>query len=185
MRRYLALIWLFVLAGALYIYFFHANFFQNQLQSAFHWSLYLGYAFFLILGCARGFTLIPVTYLIVLGLLFFPPLPLYLLIMGGIIVSSVSVYYFSEFLRMGDLLERKYQKRILKIRAALQKHELPIIIGWSAFPLLPTDIICYVCGSLRINFTKFIIGVIIGEGITSGLYVFFGHYLLHHATIGF
>ena len=39
----------------------------------------------------------------------------------------------------------------------------PIIVGWS-FMLLPTDLICYVCGSLKINFPKFLFGVVLGEG---------------------
>jgi uncharacterized membrane protein YdjX (TVP38/TMEM64 family) len=126
----------------------------------------------------RGFTLVPATYLIVLGLLFFKPLPLYILTMVGIVVSSASIYYFFELLRLDEFLKRKYPKQIFKIRSALEKNELPIIIGWSAAPFLATDIICYICGSLRVNFIKFIIGVFIGEGITSGLYIFFGNYLL-------
>ena len=181
MRRYAAIIWMVFLFGTLYVYFFHADFFQNNLQKTFYESAYLGYACFLLLGCARGFTLIPVTSLIVLGLLFFPPLPLYLMVMAGITVSSTCVYRFSEFLRLKDLFEKKHQRKIARVRSALRKHELPIIIAWSAFPFLPTDIICYVCGTLRINFTKFIIGILIGEGVTSGIYIFFGNYLLRYA----
>ena len=177
MKKYIIFFWIIVVSGALYLYFFHPVFFQNQLQSAFGFSVYFGYAFFLILGSLRGFTLIPVTYLIFLGLLFFGPLPLFLLIMAGVLISSVCIYYFSEFLNFDAFFEKKYPKQILKLKSAFSKNELPIIIFWSFFPLFPTDLICYVAGSLRVDLKKFVLGIFIGEGITSGLYIFFGYQL--------
>lgn len=170
--------WLALFCAALYLYFFRPDFFQNQLQRVFSASLMLGYVLYLLLGCLRGLTLIPVTSLILLGLLFFAPIPLFILTITGILVSSASVYYFSEFLRLDEFFERKHSKRIAKIKSILQKHELPIIIAWSFFPLMPTDLICYVCGTLKINFKKFILGVLIGEGITCSIYIFFGHYII-------
>lgn len=180
MRRYLLVGWVLLISLGLYLYFFHAGFLENQLQLAFRQSIYLGYGLFLLLGFLRGFTLIPSTYLIVLGLLFFPPLPLYILTMTGIIVSSVFVYYFSEALRFDQMLNRKHQKQVVEIRTALEKNELPIIIGWSAFPFLPTDVICYVCGALRVNIAKFILGILIGEGAIVAVYIFFGSSALQY-----
>ncbi len=178
LRYSFVIAWLLFISIALYLYFFQTAFFEKLLQSASNFSIYYGYAIFLLLGCLRGFTFIPVTSLIVLGLLFLNPIPLYILTIAGIIISSASVYYFSKLLHLDEFFERKYNRRITKIKSVLQKNELPIIIGWSAFPFLPTDLICYVCGTLRVNFAKFIIGVIIGESITSAIYIFFGHYLL-------
>ncbi len=43
---------------------------------------------------------------------------------------------------------------------------------------LPTDVLCYVCGSLKINFKKFLIGVVIGEGTVYAIYIFLGDYFL-------
>lgn len=177
-RYFFVIVWLLFVSIALYLYFFQTAFFEKALLNASHLSIYYGYAIFLLLGCFRGFTLIPVTSLIVIGLLFLNPIPLYILTIAGIIISSASVYYFSKLLHLDEFFERKNSRRIAKIKSILQKNELPIIIGWSAFPFLPTDLICYVCGTLRINFTKFIIGIIIGESVTSAIYIFFGHYLL-------
>lgn len=185
MRYYYIIGWLLLIALALYFYFFRAGFVQGQLEQAFSLSVYLGYGFFLLLGCLRGFTLIPVTALIVLGLLFIPPVPLFILIISGVVISSISIYYFSELMQLDKLLEKKYQKPLTKIRSALTKHELPIIIGWSAFPFLPTDLICYVCGTLRVNVKKMILGILIGESLTSGLYIFLGHHLLQYVHLGF
>lgn len=182
-RTYGIAFWLILFCGTLYLHFFHAGFFENQLQRVFSASLLLGYALYMLLGCLRGLTLIPVTSLILLGLLFFAPVPLFILTMAGILVSSASVYYFSKFLRLDEFFERKHQNRITRIKSILQKNELPIIIAWSLFPLVPTDLICYVCGTLRINFKKFIMGILIGEGITCGIYIFLGHYLIRALKI--
>ncbi len=179
MKKIAILSWILLIFSALSVRFFYPEFLQHELSSIFHFSVYFGYAFLLFLGCIRGFTLIPSTYLIILGLLFFPPWPLFLVIMIGTLVSSVSIYYFSEFLRLDHVFKKKYAKQVLRVSQLLKKNELPIIIAWSAFPLLPTDVICYIAGALRINVQKFLVGIFIGEGITSGLYIFFGSYLLH------
>jgi len=178
MRKFFGIAWFAFLAGALYVYFFHSYFFQEQLEEIVHTSIYLAYAVLLLLGSIRGFTLIPITYLIILGLLFFPPLPLFVAIILGALVSSASVYYFFKFLDLDTLFEKKYGIQIDRVRRALVKNELPIIIGWSAFPFLPTDVICYICGTLEVDIKKLLLGVFIGESIMSGAYIFFGHYLL-------
>jgi uncharacterized membrane protein YdjX (TVP38/TMEM64 family) len=66
----------------------------------------------------------------------------------------------------------------------LQRHELPVIIGWSFFPLAPTDLICYVCGGLRVNFPKFLLGVLIGEGTICAIYIFLGGEALRWLEFG-
>ncbi len=63
--------------------------------------LWLGAAY-LLLGCLRGITLVPVTFLIILGVVFLPPWTAYILTMAGIIISSTFVYYFSEYLGLAD-----------------------------------------------------------------------------------
>lgn len=183
MKKYIIFIWVIFASSALYLYFFHPVFFQNQLGSAFGLSAYFGYAFFLILGFLRGFTLIPVTYLIVLGLLFFNPLPLFILTVVGILISSISIYYFSEFLHFDAFFEKRYPRQVLRLKTAFSKNELPIIIFWSFSPFLPTDLICYVAGSLRVDLKKLILGIFIGEGIISGLYIFFGNQLIKYLQI--
>lgn len=177
-RTYIIAAWLLALGVILYLYLFKPEILHNQLRYAIHLSPWWGYTLYFLLSCIRGITLIPSTNLIVLGLLLFPPLPLFILTVAGIIVSSASVYYFSELLRLDEFFEARYTKRIMRIKSFLQKNELPVIIGWSFIPVLPTDLICYVCGTLKINFKKFIFGVFVGESIICGVYIFGGNYLL-------
>jgi uncharacterized membrane protein YdjX (TVP38/TMEM64 family) len=176
-------IWICVVAAALYLYFFQRNFIQSELQRVFYYSLFAGGVIYLLIGCLRGFTLIPSTYLVFVGIPFFPPTTLFLFTITGILVSSTSIYYFSESLHLEEYFERKHRNGVGRVKDILQKNELPIIIGWSFFPLAPTDLICYLCGVLRVDFRKFLIGILIGEGTICAIYIFLGDQLLRFLHI--
>jgi uncharacterized membrane protein YdjX (TVP38/TMEM64 family) len=81
-------------------------------------------------------------------------------------------------MRLKEVFERRHAHRVGQLRAALARYELPIIIGWSFFPLAPTDLIVYVCGVLRVDFRKCLLGVTIGEGAICAIYIFLGDYFL-------
>lgn len=184
-RWLLATIW-FVLAGsALYLYFFRRDAIQRDLASAFSASMVTASAIYLALGAIRAFTLIPSTYLVIAALPFFPRAPLLVLTLAGILVSSAIIYWFAESLHLEELFERgKHKAQVDKLRVLLQRHELPVIVGWSFFPLAPTDLICYVCGGLRVNFPKFLLGVTLGEGTICAIYIFFGGEALRWLGVG-
>lgn len=44
-------------------------------------------------------------------------------------------------------------------------------MGWSAFPFVSTDVICYAAGTLRMPLWKFAGGVALGEVPIVGFYV--------------
>jgi uncharacterized membrane protein YdjX (TVP38/TMEM64 family) len=119
-----------------------------------------------------GLTFIPSTPFAVAGVLLFPPLEAYILNLVGIITSSLVVYYFTKYLRLDVWLEAKYPEKIEKIKKALRKKELPIIAGWSFFPVVPTDLIIYVSSTLNVPYWKCAVGIIIGEGTLNALYIF-------------
>jgi uncharacterized membrane protein YdjX (TVP38/TMEM64 family) len=171
-------VWLSVVAGALYLYFFNRAFVQAELSDAMSVGGIIAAAIYLLLGSVRAFTLVPATLMIVVGLPFFRPWPLFMMTLVGILITSALFYWFSEALQFHETFERKHPQQVEKMRRALQKHQLPIIIFWSFFPLLPTDLICYVCGALRINAAKTMAGVLIGEGAICAVYIFFGDFLL-------
>jgi uncharacterized membrane protein YdjX (TVP38/TMEM64 family) len=176
--------WLLFLVTFLYIYFFRSNVLTSDLRGAMSTSMISGYVLYLLIGCVRGFTLIPSTSLVLLAIPIFPPLPLFGLTLAGILISSMSIYYFSESLHLNDAFEGKHGARVQKLKKILQGNSTIIIFTWSLFPLVPTDLICYVCGVLRIDFRKFIIGVFLGEGAICGFYIFLGAYVMRllHAT---
>lgn len=154
------------------------QFFQAQLAHALSWGAAAGYTAYLALGAIRGFTLIPSTTLVLAALPFFPPGPLLAATLVGIAISSSSIYFFSSALRLDERLARRHPREIARITDLINRYELPIIVGWSFFPLAPTDLICYVCGLLRVRFWKFLIGVTIGEGAICAIYIYGGDQIL-------
>ncbi len=152
MRRLLLAAWLVLVGSALYAFLFQRPFIQQQLSGAMSVSVVAGGAVYLLLGAIRGFTLIPSTTLVLAAVAFFPPVPLFALTVAGILISSACIYWFSESIGIDEVLKRRHPDAVARLTDLLQKHELPIIIGWSFFPLAPTDLICYVCGVLRVNF---------------------------------
>lgn len=179
LRRGLIAVWILIVCVALYLYLFKRDLLKGELQSVFSLSLFFGYFVYLALGCLRGFTLIPATYLVLVGVPFFTPIPLFLLTLIGILVSSSFIYFFGGSLRIYEFFARKHEQKVARIRSLIERNELPIVIGWSFFPLAPTDLICYVCGIMKVDFKKCLFGVFIGEGLICGIYIFLGNYLLN------
>ena len=170
--------WLVGVVLAAYVALFHRDMVRDRLAEATAASVVAGGAVYLLLGCLRGFTLIPATSLVVVGLIFFPPVPLYVLTLAGILASSASIYYFSGALHLEELLQRNHAHHIDRVRGLLDRHGFPIIVGWAFFPFAPTDLICYLAGVLRINIVTCLAGVAIGEGAICAIYIFLGDRLL-------
>ena len=173
-RKAVLVLWLALMASAFYIYRFHREALQGLLLGVAASPPAWVYAVYLALGCVRGFTLIPATYLVVAGMLVLPPVPLYALTVAGIIVSSTAVYYFAGAMRFDRFFERRYGPQVARLRALMQRRELPIVIAWSFFPIAPTDLVCYVCGALKVDLKKCLLGVTIGEGAICAIYIFLG-----------
>ena len=177
-RKILLYIWIFVVTSTFCLFLFREDIVRTTLSSLLSGSSPSAYILLFVLGALRGFTLLPSTLLIVAGLLFIPALPLFFIILSGIIISSLSVYYFFEYLKLDTLCNTKHRKFLDKGRVYLNKYELPVIIFWSMAPMLPTDVICYLSGTLRVNVYKFILGIVIGESILCAIYIWGGKAIL-------
>ena len=172
------IVWaLFVAAFAL-LYYRTSSLWDSRLTDVAATSAWLAYALYVVLGAVRGFALIPVTSVVVLAIPLFPPVPLFLLTITGIAISSASVYAFAGSMKLAEHFERKHAKQTQRVRAALQRRPTTIVAAWSFLLVMPTDLICYVCGSMKIPFRRFMLGVLIGEGAIVGLYIFAGSTLL-------
>jgi len=178
LRYALFAIWLLIAGGALYLYFFKRELVRTEMRDALSASFWVASISYVVIGSFRAFTLVPATFPLLVAMPFFDPWVLLGLTIPCIAISSSICYWFAEAIHMDEVFERKYPRQIHKLKAALQTYQLPIIIGWSFFLLLPTDLICYVCGTLRINFTKFLIGVVIGEGSVYAIYIYAADYFL-------
>jgi len=122
--------------------------------------------------------LIPVTNLLVLAIPLFPPMPLLVMTLVGIAVSSASIYLFAGSLKLGEYLHRKHAHQMERLQAALRRNPTSIVTAWSFLPIVPTDLICYVCGIMKVSFRRFLLGVLAGEGAMCAIYIFAGATLL-------
>ena len=131
---------------------------------------------YVVLGIVRAFTFIPSTVLIVVGMLLFPDRPGFVMVssLAGIVVSAAIVYFFFEFLGLGEFFERKHAARVRWLEDQMRRRGLWIVMAWSAFPFVPTDVICYVAGTLRMHVGTFLCGVALGELPIVGFYVLAG-----------
>jgi uncharacterized membrane protein YdjX (TVP38/TMEM64 family) len=118
--------------------------------------------------------------LIIAGTIAFPTAPWTVLAisMVGIIVSSSLIYWFAETLGIAAHFEERKPAAVAKIRSRLENPTgVAFVFLWAFFPLVPTDAVCYVAGSIRMHFGKFIAAITGGELILCSLYVFGGSYL--------
>jgi len=171
-------VWVLFIAAFAFLYYRYSALWGTEFTELAASSAWLAYAVYLVLGAVRGFALIPVTNLVVLAIPIFPPVPLLVLTLIGIAISSASIYAFAGSLKLAEYFERKHAQHAQRVRAALQKNPTSIVTAWSFLPIVPTDLICYVCGVMKISFPRFMFGVLVGEGAICALYIFAGAGLL-------
>ncbi len=135
------------------------------------WLVYLAMSAF------RGFSLLPSSPLVIAGTLLFPIQPFAVLGVSiiGILLSSSMIYFFSEYLGFAEYFEGHKPELTHKLKAKLE-HPLGFIFValWAFFPLVPTDLVCYLAGTTKMNYWKFIAAVCVGEIVLCSIYIFLG-----------
>lgn len=172
-------LWLALVTTCLSLYFIYPDFFSPQyLRRFFSGHLVEGLTLYFIISTLRGFTLIPSTPLVLAGVLVFPPWPLFLVNQAAVYTSSAIVYHMARYVRFDRFFQTYYEKQTIRLMALLHRRELPVIAIWGFAPMVPSDMIVYVCSVLRISMTKTLIGISIGEGAICAVYIFAGAYSL-------
>lgn len=165
--------WLACVAILLTLYHLHREWFDvESLRSLVDQNRALVITIYLTVLSLLGLTFIPSTPFAIAGVFLFSPGLAYFLNLLGILTSSTIVYHFAHFLGLHTAFETRYPQKVRKVRDALRRKELPIIIGWSFFPVVPTDLIIYVASTLSIPLWKCLLGVLIGEGTLNAFYIF-------------
>ncbi|MEM6717826.1 MAG: VTT domain-containing protein [Bacteroidota bacterium] len=140
------------------------------------------YAWIIFFLChlIRGFVMLPSTVLIFAGVFLFPnDLFLVLLIsVIGITISSMIVYYFADKLGFAKIFDKNTKATNLVKEKLSGKYGPLFIIFWAFFPFVPTDLICYVAGAMKINPIVFAISIFIGELILCSVYVYGSAYFI-------
>jgi uncharacterized membrane protein YdjX (TVP38/TMEM64 family) len=131
---------------------------------------------YFLISVGRGMFLIPSTPFVIAGGALFPDnlWMVFLISMAGVMAGSAFIFYFTEFLGVDKLLEKKFASKMDRTRAAMDKYGFWVVVGWSFFPAVPTDLIAYVAGISRMKPWKFFLGVFLGELPIVAFYAFTG-----------
>ena len=90
--------------------------------------------------------------------------------MLGIMFSSILVYAFSDIMGF-DAMFKKHANDA-KISNNIDRYWFYAVTLWSFAPVVPTDLICYVAGTVRMKFWKFVTAIFIWEWLIVGLIVY-------------
>ena len=168
-------VWLALIASSLSLFFFMPELFEPQsIRQFFTDNLFSGLLVYFIISTVRGVTLIPLTPIVLAGVLVFPPWPLFLVNQAGVYTSSAILYCMTRYMRFDNFFFTHYPQQVEKLILLLRKRELPVISLWGFAPFIPTDMIICICSVLRISVFKTLLGVSIGEGIICAVYIFGG-----------
>ena len=132
---------------------------------------------YIVLSLTRSLLMIPCTPFVLAGAISFPQWPLIVFVISftGIVLGAFLVYSFPSFGNYDEFLEGKYPGKIAALKEKMQgKYAFAIVAGWSFFPLVPTDVICYVAGIAKMSFKKMVMALLIGEIPLVTTYIFLG-----------
>jgi uncharacterized membrane protein YdjX (TVP38/TMEM64 family) len=176
MRKIVFGFWIILLVSALIFYFLNpALFTVSNLVAFFKRFETRLLLIYMILSIARGVVLLPSTPFVLAGLVLFPDsrFTVFALSLFCIGVCASLIYFFAEYLELDKLFGEKYSVQKAEIATKINtNYGVLFVTLWSFFPFAPTDLVCYVAGVVRMNFFKFMLGVLLGEAIICGFYVF-------------
>lgn len=132
---------------------------------------------YIALSLSRAALMIPCTPFVLAGGIAFPELLLlvWAISLVGVVVGAFLVYSFPSFGNYDEFLENKYPDKIAMLNRQIHgPWSFWIIAAWSFFPLVPTDLICYVSGVVKLRFRKLITALLVGEVPLVTAYVFLG-----------
>ncbi len=180
-RKVILIIWGIFLIAPFAYYLYSPDTFSPQNISEFirefETHLLLTY---LIISIIRGVTLIPPTVIVLAGILLSPDKPYSILIISllGIIISSSFIYYFSKKFEIDKYFEIRFPEKIIYVKKKINsKYGWGFVLLWCCFPIVPSDLIFYVSGILKMDYKKFISAVIIGQSVIFSFWIFIGNYL--------
>ena len=178
MIRHLNTVWLAICAVVLATLFFNPELLNRNNISEFLNGLGpTAFGVYLLMCLTRALLFIPVTPFILGGAIAFADTPMLVIAtsMLGILVGGFLVYRFPDLGNYDAYLESRYPAMTEKIKRHMHgPYSFWIVAGWSFFPLVPTDLVCYAAGVSRVRFARLASGLFIGSLPMNILYVYGG-----------
>ena len=165
--RLINYLWVFMAVVVFVLWLQEPSLFARESIAAWieRWGSWM-FAGFIGVSLVRGLFLIPSTPVILTGGVLFPEsLPfVFGISIVGIVVSATAIYFLPGVGGYDDLLERKYPEKIARLKMLLATpYAFWVVLGWSFFPFVPTDVICYAAGLLGMSYRRMIVALLLGE----------------------
>lgn len=178
MVKHLNIIWLVVVAVILGMIVIYPEWLTRESISQLLNQLGpMALIFYVLMSLTRSLLLIPCTPFVLAGAISFPQWPflVFVISLAGVVVGAFLVYSFPSFGSYDRLLEQKYPEKIANLKSKMQhKNAFWFVVGWSFFPLVPTDAVCYVAGIAKMSLRKMLTALLLGELPLIAVYVFLG-----------
>lgn len=178
-KRFLLFFWIGLILLGLGYYVLNIDSFTPEKISSFLKDNETSFLWvYLFISLVRGIFLIPSTPFVFAGIILFPeqPLLVFLISLLGVSFSASFIYFFAQYLEFDHLISKK-EKRLYNIKTKINQYGFWIVLVWSFFPIVPTDLICYIASITKMSYWKFISALFIGESLLIALYVWFGDYI--------
>ena len=135
---------------------------------------------YVVLSVIRSVFFLPSTIFVVMGVVLYPDEPFLVLTVSmlGILLGATWIYLAAGFLKVEALFSANTQKKFQKAEIGMNKYGFWIVLFWSFFPAVPTDLICYVAGYSKMSYLKFITALFVGELVLVSLYIWTGKSLI-------
>lgn len=170
-RKYIIGIWILLLFCFGYAFVFFKDTLSLWFTQLFLIYPIIWYFVYLLFVSIRGLTFIPLITILLVMVPFTNHWALLITTLVWTLITSYIIYRFSEVLEIDDYFERKHPRAIKALHRGFEKYELPIIIVRSLLPFTPTDLICYIAGTLQVNVRKMLLWLLIGEVIICSFYI--------------
>jgi len=176
-KKYLRWTWIVLILITVTLFLIYPDSFTaDSLKTVLHDNSSLILLAFIALSCIRALFFLPSTLFVLMGTVLYPDDPVFVLIVSmiGILIGASLVYKAASILTPEQLFRGKNLTRMEGVHNKMDKYGFSIVLFWSFFPAVPTDLICYVAGTIKMAFWKFILAVFLGEIVLVSIYIWTG-----------
>jgi len=180
-RKIIRYLWVFIaLFTVLHYFIFPEKYTAEFLLDFFQSNSTAVFITYVVLSVIRSVFFLPSTIFVIMGVVLYPEEPLLVLTISmlGVLLGATWIYLAAGFLKVEALFSTKTQKKFQTAEIGMNKYGFWIVLLWSFFPAVPTDLICYVAGYSKMRFLKFMLAIFLGELVLVCLYIWTGKSLM-------
>lgn len=174
----LTYLWIALVVGILALWIAEPSVFsdttvENTLRNWGPWA----FAGFVLVSLVRGLILIPSTPVVIAGGALFPDAVALVLVVSmiGIIATAALLFHFPAFAGYDTKLAATYPGQLARLHVHLTRPlAMWFVALWAFLPVVPTDLVAYAAGLVRMPFRRMMLGIVVGELPLVTVYVLLG-----------